>query len=160
METVLRVTFAYFFILLLLRILGKRELAQLTPFELVMLLLIPEIASQAILREDFSITNAVIALTTLAMFVYLTSELVYRYKAMGALFEGKPSLLVDRGRPVNDTMDLERISAEELAAELRRVGIARVEDVKWAVLETGGKISVIGRGENKEHAPPEENRIR
>lgn len=158
METVLRVAFVYVFILAVLRVLGKRELSQLAPMELVMLILIPELVSQALVGEDFSMTNAVVAVTTLAALVFATSALAYKYKRFGEIVEGKPSLLVERGTPVGETMDQERIPADELAAEMRKAGIERLEDVKWAVLETGGRISFVGYGPNDER-PPEEERV-
>lgn len=144
METVLRVAFFYVFILVVLRIVGKRELSQLSPFELIMLLLIPELVAQALVRDDFSMTNAVIAVATLMALVFVTSALVYRFRRFGALVEGKPSLLVKHGRPIADTMDRERISSDEIAAEMRKAGIERLDQVKWAVLEADGKIAVIG----------------
>jgi len=143
METVIRVGFVYVFILAVLRVMGKREISQLTPLELVMLILIPELVAQALIREDFSMTNAVIAVTTLMSLVYLTSLLSYKFKRFGEMVEGKPSLLVDRGEPVRETMDRERIPPDELAAEMRKAGIAGLDHVKWAVLEPGGRIAFI-----------------
>ena len=159
METVLRVGFAYVFILLVLRVMGKRELSQLTPLELVMLLLIPEIVAQGVVREDFSMTNAVIAVTTLTSLVFLTSVLSYRFKWFGGLLEGKPSLLVERGRLVTDEMARERVPPEEVASEMRRAGVERLEDVRWAVLEPGGKIAIIREESGKDGPPPEEDEV-
>ena len=159
METVLRVGFIYLFILVLLRVLGKRELSQLTPFELVMLILIPELVSQALLREDFSMTNAVIAVTTLTSLVFITSALAYKFKRFREIVEGKSSLLVAAGKPVSEAMDRERIPLDEIAAEMRKAGIEQLAGVKWAVLETDGKIAIIGYRPDEEHAPPEEDRL-
>lgn len=156
METVLRIGFVYVFILVLLRVMGKREVSQLTPTELVMLLLIPEIMSQALVREDFSMTNAVIGVTTLMSLVFLTSMLAYKFKRFEEVVEGKPSLLVEKGEPVRETMDRERIAVEEIAAEMRKAGIERLEDVKWAVLETGGRVAVIGYEPDDVQPPPRE----
>jgi uncharacterized membrane protein YcaP (DUF421 family) len=157
-ETVIRVVFFYALILVLLRIVGKRELSQLSPLELIMLLLIPELVSQALVREDFSMTNAVIAITTLMSLVFITSAVVYRYKRMGELLEGKPALLVERGSTIRATMDRERITPEDIAAEMRKAGIERLDFVKWAVLEADGKISIIGYRPESGHARPEEKR--
>lgn len=159
METVLRVGFVYLFILVLLRIMGKRELSQLAPMELVMLILIPELVAQALVREDFSMTNAVVAVTTLTSLVFITSALAHKFKRFGEIVEGKPSLLVDQGKPVSETMDRERIPAEEIAAEMRKAGIERLEDVKWAVLETGGRISFIKREPSEDRPPPDEGQV-
>ncbi|HEX6314539.1 MAG TPA: YetF domain-containing protein [Gemmatimonadaceae bacterium] len=155
METVIRVAFFYVLILVLLRIVGKRELSQLSPLELIMLLLIPELVSQALVREDFSMTNAVVAITTLMSLVFITSALVYRFKRVGELLEGTPALLVEKGHPIRATMDRERITPEDIAAEMRKAGIERLDFVQWAVLEADGKISIIGYRPEAGHAPPE-----
>lgn len=159
METVLRVGFVYIFLLVVLRVMGKRELSQLTPLELVMLLLIPELVAQALVREDFSMTNAVIAVTTLTSLVFITSVLSYRFKRLEALLDGAPSVLVDRGALVPDEMALERVSASEISAEMRRSGIERFDEVKWVVLEPGGKLSIIRYDGDSAGPPPEEDEV-
>lgn len=158
METVLRVGFIYVFLLVVLRVMGKRELSQLTPLELVLLLLIPEFVAQGVIREDFSLTNAVIAVTTLASFVFATSFLSYRFRRFGALLDGEPTLLAERGRLRPDAMALERVPPEEIVSEMRRAGVERLEDVRWVVLEPGGKISVL-RDEPGASPPPEEDEV-
>lgn len=158
METVIRVGFVYVFILAVLRVMGKREISQLTPLELVMLILIPELVAQALVREDFSMTNAVIAVTTLMSLVYLTSVLSYKFSRFEEIVEGKPSLLVVKGEPVVETMDQERIPPQELASEMRRAGIDRLDRIKWAVLEPGGKIAFI-RYDQDEEPPPQDDEM-
>lgn len=143
METVARVGFVYVLILALLRVLGKREVGQLTPMELVMLILIPELVSQAMIREDFSMVNGVVAVTTLMSLVFLTSVLAYRFPKFEQIVEGSPAMLVRDGEVVRETLDLERISAEELASEMRQAGVATLADVKWAILEPGGRVAII-----------------
>lgn len=143
METVLRVLFFYLVILFGLRILGKREFSQLSPFELVTLLMIPELAQQALVREDFSATNALIAICTLFTLVFVTSVLVQRNKKVEAFVEGEPAVLIYRGRLVRDFLDHERITPDEVFGEMRRSGLERMEQVKWALLESDGKISFI-----------------
>lgn len=156
METVLRIGFVYLFLLCVLRVLGKREFGQLSPVELVMLLLIPELVSQAIVREDFSMTNAVIAVTTLATLVFVVSALTYRFPRIGDLVHGRPGLLVDGGEFQTATMDRERVPAEEIVAQMRKAGLTRLEEVKWAVLETDGRISIIGRRPDRPQPVTEE----
>lgn len=160
METVLRVGFIYLFLLAVLRVMGKRELSQLSPMELVMLILIPELVAQGLVREDFSMTNAVVAVTTLVSLVFITSALAYRFKRFEKLVEGSPSLLVEDGRLIGEALDRERIPSEEIAAEMRKAGIERLDQVKWVVLEAGGKISVIGYEPQDSQPPPEEERIK
>ena len=143
METVIRITVIYFVILVGLRLLGKRELSQLTPQELVTLMLIPEIVSQSMVGEDFSVTNGVIGVATILSLVFLASLLKQKSRKMEQLIEGKPSLLVERGRFIDDTLNRERISPDEVFGEMHKSGLESLEQVKWAILETDGKISIV-----------------
>lgn len=143
METVLRITAIYFFIMIGLRAMGKREFSQLSSFDLVVLLLIPEMAQQAMMQEDFSLTNAFIALSTLFTLVYLTSLLNYRSKTAEELIEGRPTVLVSNSEFVVDNLDRERITAEDVYSEMRKAGLSRLEQVRWAILEPDGKMSLI-----------------
>ena len=143
METVIRITVIYLVILVGLRLLGKRELSQLTPQELVTLMLIPEIVSQSMVGEDFSVTNGVIGVTTILSLVFLTSLLKQKSRRMEQLIEGKPSLLVAHGRLIDDTLNRERISPDEVFGEMHKSGLERLDQVKWAILETDGKVSIV-----------------
>ncbi|MGQ0562352.1 MAG: DUF421 domain-containing protein [Gemmatimonadota bacterium] len=143
METVFRVVFFYLVILLGIRVLGKRDFSQLSPFELVTLLMIPELVQQALMRDDFSATNALIALCTLFLLVFLTSIVAQRSKKLGALIEGQPAVLIYKGRFVPDYLHHERVSPDEIYAEMRQVGLERIEQVKWALLESNGRISFV-----------------
>lgn len=143
METVLRVVFFYLVILLGLRVLGKREFSQLSPFELVTLLLIPELVQQALIREDFSATNALIALCTLFTLVFLTSLMVQRSKKVGEFIAGRPAVLVYEGKFVPEVLEHERVTPDEVYGEMRRAGLERITQLKWALLESDGRISFI-----------------
>lgn len=143
MEIVLRVTLVYFFLMLALRMMGKREFGELAPFELLTLLLIPEILTQALTGDDASLTGAIIGVCTLLSLVFLTSVLAYRSPAFGRLSEGEPVVLVRHGYLVPSAMHRERISPDEILAEMHKAGLERMEQVKWAVLETDGKISIV-----------------
>lgn len=143
METVIRITVIYLIILVGLRLLGKRELSQLTPQELVTLMLIPEIVSQSMVGEDFSVTNGIIGITTILSLVFLTSLFKQKSRKMEQLIEGKPSLLVERGRLLEDNLNKERISPDEVFGEMHKSGLERLDQVKWAILETDGKIAIV-----------------
>lgn len=143
METVLRVALIYLAIVVGLRVLGKREFGQLSPLELVSLLLIPEIVSQAIVREDFSLTNAMIGLATLFSLVFMTSLLAVRSKRFQDAIESSPTVLAYKGRLIQDHLLQERVTPGEIFAEMRRVGLEQLSQVKWAMLETDGKISIV-----------------
>jgi len=143
METVIRVTIIYLVILLGLRVVGKREFSQLSPIELVTLLLIPELVSQSLVREDFSLTNGIIGLTTLLSLVFLNSLLMQKSKRFETMIEGEPAVLVEHGKFVDSTMNKERISPEEVFAEMHQVGLYQLSQIKWAVLESDGRISFV-----------------
>jgi uncharacterized membrane protein YcaP (DUF421 family) len=156
METILRVGAIYFFIMISLRLLGKREFSQLTPFELVTLLLIPEISAQAMLREDFSLTNALVGLSTLFLLVFLTSNVTHLSRKAERVIGGKATVLVCRGAFVPENMNRERITPDEVYGEMHRSGLSRLEQIQWAILETDGKISFIPADQEKKIARQDE----
>jgi uncharacterized membrane protein YcaP (DUF421 family) len=143
MEIVIRIVIIYVFIVFGLRVMGKREFSQLSPLELVTLLLVPEIVTQAIVGEDSSLTTALVGVATLFSLVYLSSLLQYHSKKAAVVIEGTPAVLVDRSQMVLRTMDQERISPDELFAEMHRAGLEDLSQVKWAILETDGRIAFI-----------------
>lgn len=145
MSTVVRIVIIYLAIVAALRIMGKREFSQLSPLELVTLLLIPEIASQAILGEDFSLTNALVALATLFSLVFVMALLRFHYGAFNRLVEGTPTVLVHDGRIYARNMELERISEGEIFAEMHKAGLVELEEAEWIILETDGRLAVVPR---------------
>lgn len=147
METVVRILVIYLLLLLGLRAMGKREFGQLSPFELVTLLLIPELIQQAAVREDFSLTNAVIAVSALFLLVFLTSALSHRFSGFERIIGGAPAVLAHNGKFVPDTMNHERVSTNEVYSELRKVGLVELNQVRWVLLEPDGKIAIIPRHE-------------
>ena len=143
METVLRVLVAYVFILFGLRMVGKRGFGQLSPADLVVLMLIPEFFQQAISREDFSMTNALVAVATLLIAVVVTDTLGYRFPRFGGVIAGKPVTVVSHGELRTDRMDIERLSPDEILDAMHAVGLERMEQVKWAVLYPDGTVAVV-----------------
>ncbi|HSL43671.1 MAG TPA: YetF domain-containing protein [Anaerolineales bacterium] len=143
METVIRVSVIYLVILVGMRLLGKREFSQLSPIELVTLLMIPEIVSQSMIGEDFSVTNGVIGLTTLFSIVFITSLLKHKSQKIENAIEGQPSLLVVHGKPIEENLNKERLTPDEIFSEMHKTGLDRLEQVKWAILETDGKIAIV-----------------
>src|SRR5688500_15078650 len=122
METVIRVAFIYVFILVGMRVLGKREFGQLAPMEFVSLLMIPELVSQALVRDDFSMTNALIAVTTLFVMVFLSSVVVHLSKKAEEVIDGIPSILVYNGQLLPENMNKERVTPDEIFAEMHKAG--------------------------------------
>jgi uncharacterized membrane protein YcaP (DUF421 family) len=143
METVIRVAIIYIFILVGLRILGKREFGQLSPLELVSLLMIPEIVTTALTRDDHSLTNALVGVATLFSLVFITSVLMQWSRRAEQLIAGKPAVLVCDGQYLAENMNRERITPDEIFTEMHKSGLEKLEQVKWAILESDGKISII-----------------
>lgn len=143
METVIRVAIIYLVILVGLRIMGKREFSQLSPLELVTLLLIPELVAQSLIREDFSLVNGVVAISTLFSLVFLNSLLVQKSKKAEQLVSGTPSVLVAHGRFIEENLNKERVTPGEVLGTMHESGLDNLAQVKWAVLETDGRITIV-----------------
>jgi uncharacterized membrane protein YcaP (DUF421 family) len=143
METVLLVLVTYIFVWACFRVLGKRELTKMAPFEFVTLLLIPQMFSRALTRQDYSITNAIIGASTLLALVFLTSLLVYRIPRFASVVMPKSTILVDNGQFIEAHLNQERISPVEVFDAMHRSGIEHLADVRWALLQPTGKIAVI-----------------
>jgi len=143
MDTVVRVTVIYLVVLLGLRVLGKREFGQLSPLELVSLLMIPEIVSQALIGSDYSLTTGLTGLCTLLVLVFLTSLLVQRFDHVGRLVSGDPTVLVHEGCFLVDAMNRMRVTPDEVFTEMHKTGLESLSAVKWAILEPDGSIAIL-----------------
>jgi uncharacterized membrane protein YcaP (DUF421 family) len=155
-ETVLRVIFVYAFVWACFRTLGKRELSQMAPFEFVMLLLIPQFFSRALTRQDYSMTNSVVAATTLFSLVMLTSIASFRFDGFRHFMEATPRVLVRQGELVPSNLGRERIAPDEIFSAMHKAGVEKLEDVAWAILESDGKIAIVRAGGGEVHNPDSE----
>ena len=144
MDSVLRAVIVYFLLLGVLRLSGKRSLAENSTFDFVLLLLISETAQQWLLGEDFSFTNAVILILTLAGLNIVFSLLKQRFRTVAKLVDGVPMLLVENGNPLKEPMKRARIEVSDVLSAARELqGLERMDQIKYAVLETSGVITVI-----------------
>jgi uncharacterized membrane protein YcaP (DUF421 family) len=144
MDTILRAAAVYFFLVVVFRLAGKRNLAETSNFELVVLLIISETIQQAVIDHDESLTNAAIAIITLVAASIAMSWLKQRFPLLDRWLEGTPVMLVENGRIVRRHLHEARITGEELLAAARRDhGVERLEDIKFAVLEPGGQITTV-----------------
>ena len=143
MELVIRAAILFAFLWLVLRAMGKRELAQLNPFELVLLIVLGDLVQQAVTLEDHSLVGAGVIVSTLALLTVFTSWASLRSHWFARLFEGEPTPVWRDGKPVEWTMRMERIRMDELVAEARKQGISDMEDVYLATLEEDGTISFL-----------------
>jgi uncharacterized membrane protein YcaP (DUF421 family) len=144
MDSVLRAAAIYGALLLLFRLTGRRSLHEATPFDLVLLLVIGEATQQALLGEDFSVVNALIVIATLLL-LDIGLSLAKRASATAErIVDGVPTLLVAHGRPVGDRLHAARVSVEDvLQAARERQGLERLDQIRWAVLEPDGTISIV-----------------
>ena len=143
MDLVLRTIVIFLFILLLTRVMGRRELGQLEPFDLIILVVIGDLVQQGVTQDDYSVTGAILVVTTLGLMTVLTSYLNFRLPRLRPVLDGEPIVLVEEGRPIERNMRRERITPEELRAAARLQQISSIDDVRFAVLETNGSMSFI-----------------
>jgi uncharacterized membrane protein YcaP (DUF421 family) len=144
MDSVLRGVAIYFILLVILRVSGRRTLGQMTTFDFVLLLIIAETTQQALLGEDFSLTNAGLLIVTLIAVDIGLSLLRERWPRLGRLIEGLPLILVEDGRLIKERVEQSRVDEEDILAAARQSqGIERMDQIKYAVLERNGGISII-----------------
>jgi uncharacterized membrane protein YcaP (DUF421 family) len=146
MESVIRPALVYLFLLLLLRMTGKRTLAQITSFDFVLLLIISEATQQALIGEDNSMMNGAIVVATLIGLNVLMSLLKQRSKGFDRLLDDIPLVIVADGKPLKDRMDKSRVDEDDvLDAARENHGLERMDQIRHAILERDGQISIIPR---------------
>jgi uncharacterized membrane protein YcaP (DUF421 family) len=154
MDIVIRATVIFVALYFLVRLMGKRELGQMTPFELIVLVVIGDLIQQGVTQNDFSMTGAVIAIATIAFWALAMSWLSYLSPRAERLLEGEPRVIVRDGEIIAANLRRNRLTVGEIESEMRLAGIAHLTDVAWAILEPRGKISFIQRSEDGEEQPP------
>ena len=143
MDIVLRAAFAFAFIFFLTRIVGRRELSSLEPFDLIMLIVLGDLVQQGVTQSDYSITGLVLAAGTIALMQVLVSYLSFRFRRLRPLLEGEPIVLVDDGRLLERNLARERLTREEVLEQARQNQIGSFDEIRLAILETSGQISFI-----------------
>jgi uncharacterized membrane protein YcaP (DUF421 family) len=143
MEIVLRTTVIFVLLLVLTRGLKRRTLADMAPFELLLLVTVGDIVQQGITQEDYSVTGAVLAVSTIAFWITVLSYITWRSRKAAALIDGVPLVIVQDGRFVEPTLRAERLPTDEVLEAARQAGIESLASVKLAVLEPSGRISFI-----------------
>jgi uncharacterized membrane protein YcaP (DUF421 family) len=145
MDIVLRTIFVFFLILVITRAVGRRELSSMEPFDLILLVVIGDLVQQGVTQSDYSLTGATTVIVTMAGLVAGTAYLSFRVTRLRPLLEGQPILLVADGRLLERNLHRQRMTVEELRAEARQQSIGSFDDIRYAVLETNGKISFVTR---------------
>ncbi len=143
MDIVLRAIVAYLFVLLMTRIVGRRELSTLEPFDLILLVTIGDLVQQGVTQNDFSVTGLMLAVGTMAAMVILFSYLSFRFPRVRPVLEGVPVIVVEDGRAIDQNLRRQRLTVAEVAREARRQGIPSLDQVQWAVVETNGEMTFI-----------------
>lgn len=145
MDLVVRATVGFFFVLLLTRVVGRRELSSLQPFDVILLVMIGDLVQQGITQNDFSVTGMLLVGGTIAALTVATSYGGYRFPRLRPVLEGEPIIVVEDGTPIERNLARNRLTHDELTAAARRQGIPSLDGVRWAVLETSGDISFIAK---------------
>jgi uncharacterized membrane protein YcaP (DUF421 family) len=142
-DLVIRAVVGFAFILLLTRTVGRRELSSMEPFDLILLVVIGDLVQQGITQNDFSVTGLMLVTATIALLTVAVSFASYKLPWLRPVLDGEPIIVVEDGKPIDRNLRRNRITLEELAASARAEGIAAIDQIRWAVLETSGKISFI-----------------
>jgi uncharacterized membrane protein YcaP (DUF421 family) len=143
MDLVIRAAIGFFFVLFLTRVVGRRELSSLEPFDLIMLVMIGDLVQQGITQNDFSVTGMLLVGGTVGLLTVLVSYSSFKFPRLRPIIDGEPVIVVENGTPLDRNLARNRITREELAAAARAEGIDSFDKIRWAVLETSGNISFI-----------------
>jgi uncharacterized membrane protein YcaP (DUF421 family) len=141
MDLVFRTVFVFFLIFGVTRAVGRRELASLEPFDMILLVVIGDLVQQGVTQSDYSLTGATTVIATLALLTVFTAWLSFRVRRLRPILEGDPIVIVADGEVLERNLRRQRMTVEEVEAEARLQQIASLEEVRFAVLETNGKIS-------------------
>ena len=144
MDAILRAGAVYFFLLVLFRLMGKRSLAQITTFDFILLLIVSEATQQGMLGDDFSITKAMIVIVTLVALDRGLDSLSHRSRTVDKWLNDVPVVIVDNGELLEERMHKEEINVADILEQARQSqGIERLEQIKYAILERNGGISIV-----------------
>jgi uncharacterized membrane protein YcaP (DUF421 family) len=145
MEKILRPIIVYIFLIVGLRLSGKRELVQLNPFDLVVLLTLSNTVQNAIIGDDNSVSGGIIGATSLLLINYLVVRFLYKHRALDQFIEGRADMLIEDGKIKTQNLKRELITVTQLEAQARKQGFDSLSEVQQCVLESGGTITFIGK---------------
>jgi uncharacterized membrane protein YcaP (DUF421 family) len=143
MDIALRAIVLFYFIVLVTRVIGRRELSSLSPFDLILLIILGDAVQQGLTQDDYSVTGAIIAVSTIAALQVLTSWVSFRSKRARVVLEGEPVVIMQDGAIIERNLKRERMTEDEVAEEMRQHDIGTFDEVAWAILETNGSISFV-----------------
>jgi uncharacterized membrane protein YcaP (DUF421 family) len=145
MDLVIRATVIFFFIFLVTRVAGRRELSSLEPFDLILLVVLGDLVQQGITQSDESVTGTLIVISTVTLLSVGVGWASFRSRRLRKITEGEPIVLLHDGRPIERNMRRERITLADIQEQARAAQIASISDLRWAILESNGQISCIPR---------------
>lgn len=143
MDIVLRAVAVFFFLYVLMRVIGRRELSTLEPFDLILLVILGDAVQQGLTQDDYSLTGSLLAVGTIAILQLSTSFLNFHFPRLRPILNGEPIVVVQDGKPIARNLQRERVTVEDLLSAARRQNMAKLDDVAWAVMETSGEITFI-----------------
>lgn len=145
MDLVLRSVYAFLLIFVVTRVVGRRELSSLEPFDLILLVVTGDLVQQGVTQSDYSLTGATMVIVTMALLTVFTAYLSYRFRRLRPLLEGEPIVLIADGDIVDENLRSQRITRQELATEARLSQVGSLDEVAYAILESNGKVSFLTR---------------
>jgi uncharacterized membrane protein YcaP (DUF421 family) len=148
MDIALRSIVVFFFVFLVMRIVGRRELSSLEPFDLILLVVLGDSVQQSLTQDDYSVTGAFIVVSTIAALQVFMSYVNFRVPRLRPILDGEPIVVVQDGKVIERNARRERLTVEDIAEAARTNQIASLDDVQWAVLETSGELSFIQKQKN------------
>ena len=156
MDIALRAIIVFGLLLVVTRAVGRRELSSMEPFDLILLVVIGDLIQQGVTQNDFSVTGAIIAISTIAFLALVMSWATYFWPWAERALEGEPRVIIQDGEIVTTNLRRNRLTRAEIESEMRLAGIGRLAEVAWGILEPRGKISFIQRsaGAGGEEPPP------
>jgi uncharacterized membrane protein YcaP (DUF421 family) len=146
MDIVIRAAVIFVFLYLLMRMLGRRELSSMEPFDIILLVVIGDLVQQGVTQSDYSVTGALLAVSTIALLTVLVSWTSFRFARLRPVLAGEPIVLVEDGEVIEKNLRRQRLTVEEVESEARLEQITSLADVRWAILETNGQISFVEKG--------------
>ena len=148
MDIALRSIVVFFFVFMVMRIVGRRELSSLEPFDLILLVVLGDSVQQSLTQDDYSVTGAFIVVSTIAALQVFMSYVNFRVPRLRPFLDGEPIVVVQDGNVIERNAKRERLTVEDIAEAARTNQIASLDDVQWAVLETSGELSFIQKQKN------------
>ncbi|MFN2583047.1 MAG: DUF421 domain-containing protein [Candidatus Dormibacteria bacterium] len=143
MDIVIRAAIMFLIVFVFTRVLGRRELGQMQPFDLILLVVIGDLIQQGVTQNDLSLTGLALVIATVALLQVLLSYLSYRFRRLRPVLNGEPVVIIENGRLLERNLKRERLTVDDVAEEARLSSITSFDQVRWAVLETSGRISFI-----------------